>query len=171
LRVEEERSNKKKFATIDASKNQLESLKKKRKCYRIRGIKASELLFGGAVGHVRAGLVADALLQQQLHVSLYSTCHLSLLKRETIPTFFSIASIRKGCDTHAFSRLMERPRPVPDKQTWSLSSTQQTIYICWTSIMVRACCYFSGGFKKLVGINNSHHSLFSPNIYFVCLFV
>jgi hypothetical protein len=29
LRVEEERSNKKKFATIDASKNQLESLKKK----------------------------------------------------------------------------------------------------------------------------------------------
>jgi hypothetical protein len=36
--------------------------------------------------------------------------------------------------------------------------------------MVRACCYFSGGFKKLVGINNSHHSLFSPNIYFVCLF-
>jgi hypothetical protein len=102
---------------------------------------------------------------------LYIVRHLSLLKRASIPTFFSIASIRKGCDTHAFSRNMERPRPVPDKQTWSLSSTQQTIYICWTSIMVRACCYFSGGFKKLVGINNSHHSLFSPNIYFVCLFV
>lgn len=108
-------------------------------------------------------------------VSLYSTCHLTLLKSQSqrLFPFFSIASIRKGCDAHAFSRNMKRPRPVPDKQTWSLSSTQ-TIY---QSVMLDqhngACvlllfrCIQEACWHQ----QYSHHSLFSYQIFilFVCL--
>ncbi len=103
---------------------------------------------------------------------LYIVRHLSLLKRASIPTFFSIASIRKGCDTHAFSRNMERPRPVPDKQTWSLSSTQQTIY---QSVMLDqhngACVLLLFRWIQEACWHQQLASFFILTKYLFCLFV